>query len=216
MTLRNYGFRGLIGGLAPLFLALLFLMTPAGAQENLDQGKSPAQLFASDCAICHKTPQGLAKSAGVFGLDRFLQEHYTASHEAAAAISKYLQAAGDAPAPTKRGAQAAKGSKDKKSAKKPGEAKSESKTESKAETKSEAKKDGKNAKSEAKTEVKGEPKLELIKPEPKPESKAETKSEPKDKPKGETRSEAKTKSKSKPEPDAASKPSDSAKPDKSD
>ena len=37
----------------------------AAAQENLDQGKTPAQLFASDCAICHKSPQGLAKSGGI-------------------------------------------------------------------------------------------------------------------------------------------------------
>ncbi len=70
----------------------------AGAQENLDQGKSPAQLFASDCAICHKSPQGLAKAGGILGLESFLREHYTASRESAAAIASYLKAVGQPPA----------------------------------------------------------------------------------------------------------------------
>jgi hypothetical protein len=81
----------------------------AGAQENLDQGKSGAQLFASDCAICHKTTAGLSKGR-VLGLDGFLREHYTASRESAAAIAAYVQATDKgAPAPgpakpTKKGA----------------------------------------------------------------------------------------------------------------
>ena len=75
----------------------------AGAQENLDLGKTPAQLFASDCAICHKSPQGLAKSGSLFGVESFLRSHYTASRESAAAIARYLEAAGPAPAaPAKR------------------------------------------------------------------------------------------------------------------
>jgi hypothetical protein len=72
---------------------------PAGAQESLDSGKTPAQLFASDCAICHKSPQGLVKSGGILGLDNFLREHYTASRESAAAIAAYLQSMGSGPAP---------------------------------------------------------------------------------------------------------------------
>jgi len=35
---------------------LLILGVPLRAQENLDFGKSPAQLYASDCAVCHKSP----------------------------------------------------------------------------------------------------------------------------------------------------------------
>jgi mono/diheme cytochrome c family protein len=61
----------------------------AAAQENLDKGKTPAQLYASDCAICHKSPRGLAKGVGRFGLGNFLREHYTASRESAAVISAY-------------------------------------------------------------------------------------------------------------------------------
>ncbi|MSO67208.1 MAG: hypothetical protein EXQ82_05235 [Pseudolabrys sp.] len=75
----------------------------AGAQESLDSGKTPAQLFALDCVICHKSPQGLAKSGGFLGLDSFLRQHYTASRESAGAIANYLKAVGDAPATSARG-----------------------------------------------------------------------------------------------------------------
>lgn len=64
---------------------------PAIAQENLDLGKTPAQLYAADCAICHKSPQGMTKNAGVFGLSKFLREHYTASKQSAAAIAAYVE-----------------------------------------------------------------------------------------------------------------------------
>jgi mono/diheme cytochrome c family protein len=81
----------------------LFFASQAGAQENLDSGKTPAQLFASDCAICHKSPTGLSKAGnrlgGLRGLQGFLQEHYTASREAAAAIAAYIQATDRGPSP---------------------------------------------------------------------------------------------------------------------
>jgi mono/diheme cytochrome c family protein len=63
---------------------------PAGAQENLDSGKSGAQLFASNCALCHKSAQALRKSGGVLGLSGFLREHYTSSRESAAIIATSL------------------------------------------------------------------------------------------------------------------------------
>ena len=72
-------------------LMTVILAGPAASQESLDRGKTPAQLFASDCSPCHKSPQGLAKSGGLFGLDSFLREHYTASRESAAAIANYLK-----------------------------------------------------------------------------------------------------------------------------
>ena len=117
---------------------LLVLGVPLRAQENLDFGKTPAQLYASDCAICHKSPQGLAaKGGGLFGLENFLRQHYTASRESAAAISNYLQAVGGGPAAkpgragkrppkaaTPKGDDKAKGVEKKPDASKPGEAKS--------------------------------------------------------------------------------------------
>ncbi len=83
----------LIRGLG-LALAVLGFATaaPAGAQENLDSGKTGPQLFASDCAICHKSAQSLNRSAGgLFGLADFLREHYTASRELASKIAAYLE-----------------------------------------------------------------------------------------------------------------------------
>jgi hypothetical protein len=84
---------GVVGSLAA---------APAGAQENLDSGKSGAQLFASNCALCHKSAQALRKSGGVLGLSDFLREHYTSSRESAAIIATYLESLGTPPAPGKR------------------------------------------------------------------------------------------------------------------
>jgi len=159
-------------------LALLWV-APAGAQENLYGNKTPAQIFASDCAICHKTTQGLSKAGGAFGLglDSFLREHYTASRESAAAIAKYIQATDTGPAPektTKRGAKpAAKKPADGKAAggKPTGEPKGDAKTDVKTEAKPEAKPE---PKPEAKSESKP---AEAAKPEAKPETKSETKPE---------------------------------------
>jgi hypothetical protein len=98
----------------------------AQAQENLDQGKSAAQLFASDCAICHKTTAGLSKGR-VLGLDSFLREHYTASRESAAAIAAYINATDKGPAATPartKKKDAGKGDDKKSGAGKPGDAKS--------------------------------------------------------------------------------------------
>ena len=102
-------------------LATLIFAGPAAGQESLDRGKTPAQLFASDCSPCHKSPQGLAKSGGLFGLDGFLREHYTASRESAAAIANYLKSMEGGPGrATKR---ATKGDEKKKPAAKTGERK---------------------------------------------------------------------------------------------
>jgi hypothetical protein len=63
--------------------------TAAWAQENLEQGKSGAQLFATDCAICHKSPQALVKDG--YPTEGFLRVHYASSREMAAAVSAYLR-----------------------------------------------------------------------------------------------------------------------------
>lgn len=121
---------------------VLGLAGQAAAQENLDYGKTPAQLFASDCAICHKTPQGLAaKGGGLLGLESFLREHYTASRESAAAIAGYLRSVGSGPAtPPGRGAKRPpkgddKAKKDEKTGEKAGEKPDEKAGEKKTEKK---------------------------------------------------------------------------------
>lgn len=98
--------------LAICIVALAFAGS-ASAQENLDLGKSGAQLFASDCAICHKSPGALGKAGGLFGMESFLRQHYTASRESAAAIANYLKGQSEGPAgPAKKAAK--KATKDKK------------------------------------------------------------------------------------------------------
>lgn len=83
-----------------MFLAVLVVAGPglgaAMAQEDLNRGKSPAQLFASDCADCHRNPRAL-KRQNAGALADFLRVHYTASRENAAAIAGYLMALGPAP-----------------------------------------------------------------------------------------------------------------------
>ena len=76
----------------------------AQAQTNIDQGKSPAEIFANDCATCHKSARGLANGRGSSGLASFLVEHYTASKDQAAALAAYVMGAGGGEAaPAARG-----------------------------------------------------------------------------------------------------------------
>jgi hypothetical protein len=66
------------------------------AQTNLDQGKTAAQMFASDCAACHKTTRGLATGRSGAMLTGFLREHYMTSQQQAAAMAAYVLAGGGA------------------------------------------------------------------------------------------------------------------------
>jgi hypothetical protein len=66
----------------------------ARAQVNIDQDKSPAHIFASDCSVCHKSTRGLANGRGSSALTGFLTEHYTSSKEEAAAVASYVLSAG--------------------------------------------------------------------------------------------------------------------------
>jgi hypothetical protein len=74
-----------------IFVALA--ATPALAQD-FTQGKTPAQLFAGDCAACHKTPQGLAHGTDARSIAGFLREHYTTKPEMADALAAFVISAG--------------------------------------------------------------------------------------------------------------------------
>jgi hypothetical protein len=86
------------------FWAALACADAALAQDNFDAGKTGAQLYAADCAICHKSAQSLNRNVGgpFGGLESFLREHYTASREAAAAVTAYLNSVGGSPAAADR------------------------------------------------------------------------------------------------------------------
>jgi hypothetical protein len=63
---------------------------PALAQENLEAGKSPSQIFAGTCNACHKSPRGLLKTVPPGSLAGFLRQHYTTSPNMANVLSAYL------------------------------------------------------------------------------------------------------------------------------
>ena len=87
-------------GLAPM-IGLLAALAPAvaHAQTNIDQGKTPAQIFVEGCSACHKTARGLANGKGSYALTEFLHEHYTTSRDQAAALAAYVLGAGSGPKP---------------------------------------------------------------------------------------------------------------------
>ncbi len=92
------GRTAIAGFMAALFLAAV--VPSAHAQTNIDQGKSPAEIFANACAVCHKTTRGLANGENSLTLPGFLREHYTASKDQAAALAAYVLASGGSgPAP---------------------------------------------------------------------------------------------------------------------
>lgn len=77
----------------------------SGAQTeavDLNDGKTPAQMFTSDCAVCHQKPNGLAKDRSVGQLAGFLRQHYTTGTQQAGLLAAYLTSGGlerGAPAP---------------------------------------------------------------------------------------------------------------------
>ena len=76
---------GLVAGLAP---------TIGFAQTSIDAGKSPAEIYSTVCATCHKSARGLANGRGTSGLASFLAEHYTSGKDQAAQLAAYVMGAG--------------------------------------------------------------------------------------------------------------------------
>jgi hypothetical protein len=65
-------------------VAATFSAAPAAAQ-NIDAGRTPAQLFADTCAACHRSARDIRRpTAG------FLRQHYTAGSDEAVAMANYL------------------------------------------------------------------------------------------------------------------------------
>ena len=87
---------------------------PAHAQAtNLEAGKSPSQIFAGTCTVCHKSPRGLLKTVAPGSLPSFLRQHYTTSPDMAGLLSSYLISNGATD--TRYGSKEAKDGKDGKS-----------------------------------------------------------------------------------------------------
>jgi hypothetical protein len=101
------------------------------AAQDFSAGKTAAQLFASDCSACHKSPAGLAKGRDARSLASFLKEHYTTKQDSAAALAGYLAGAPGAGAAEAKPQTPATGPKPKTAAR--GEAEPEAKPEPRAE-----------------------------------------------------------------------------------
>ncbi|EJW09498.1 hypothetical protein A33M_1255 [Rhodovulum sp. PH10] len=86
----------LVGGLT------LAMPVDARAQYDLTAGKSPAQMFSSNCQACHRSPRGLAGGKSAGAVARFLREHYTSSPAYADVIARYLASPAAAAAPPAR------------------------------------------------------------------------------------------------------------------
>jgi hypothetical protein len=58
--------------------------------QDLSAGKTPAQLFSSDCSACHHLPNGLCKKYNTGSLTDFLRAHYTTKPDSAGALARYV------------------------------------------------------------------------------------------------------------------------------
>jgi hypothetical protein len=85
VTMLDRGVRLTISSLA------LCVASSAGAQGNLDQSKTAAQLYASHCATCHESPQSVSSTKSFSELESFLRQHYTSNRESAANLTAYLK-----------------------------------------------------------------------------------------------------------------------------
>ena len=81
--------------------ATLALATSVAFAQDFSAGKTPAQLFGSDCSACHRAPGGLAGNRDVRTLTAFLRQHYTTNPDSAGALAAYVSgfAATAAPRP---------------------------------------------------------------------------------------------------------------------
>jgi hypothetical protein len=66
------------------------LTAGAALAQDFTAGKTPAQLFSSDCSTCHHLPNGLGKKYDTGTLSAFLRAHYTTKPDTAGALAKYV------------------------------------------------------------------------------------------------------------------------------
>jgi mono/diheme cytochrome c family protein len=77
-------------GLTVAMLVVLAVADGTARAQDFTAGKTPAQLFASDCSACHRNTAGLAKGRDARALSSFLREHYTTKPESAGALAAYV------------------------------------------------------------------------------------------------------------------------------
>ena len=79
--------------LAPWLSGFIGILIAGSADaQNIDAGKSPAQIFADTCSACHRNARELKRTS-----TGFLRSHYTTGQEEAAAMASYLAGVGSDP-----------------------------------------------------------------------------------------------------------------------
>jgi len=63
---------------------------PQTEPMDLDEGKTPQQMFSTACVVCHQSPQGLAKGRSAGDIGSFLRQHYTTGTGQAKILSGFL------------------------------------------------------------------------------------------------------------------------------
>lgn len=81
-------------------VAFLALASGVALADDLAEGKTPRQIFNSNCSACHHSPASLAKGRDASALAGFLSQHYTTKPEYANAVATYIAAFN---APSRRG-----------------------------------------------------------------------------------------------------------------
>ena len=69
--------------------AAVSLAAAQAQAQNLDAGKSPAQIFSDTCSACHRSPREVKQTS-----PGFLREHYTTGAREAATMAAYLASVG--------------------------------------------------------------------------------------------------------------------------
>jgi hypothetical protein len=72
----------------------VLIAAPCRAQGNIDAGKSPAQIFAEACTVCHRDARELKRRNVAF-----LRQHYTSGYQQAALMADYLSRLPSEPRP---------------------------------------------------------------------------------------------------------------------
>ena len=69
---------------------MVLLPDTAPAHIDFSAGKTPEQLFDSDCLGCHRSPLALAHGRNAHTLTDFLRAHYTTKARSAALLATYI------------------------------------------------------------------------------------------------------------------------------
>lgn len=75
--------------LATVMVVIVGFTDHASAQ-NLEAGKSAAQIFSGNCTACHKGARGLLRTVAPGSLPGFLRQHYTTGPDMAKMLAAYL------------------------------------------------------------------------------------------------------------------------------